>query len=136
MSNPLAPEDPPIQHDLDDPRHYLNRELTWLEFNKRVLHEAKDPRTPLLERLKFAAIAGSNLDEFFMKRIGGLKQQVGAGVQTITVDGRTPREQIDACYAFVREHHQDRERLLDLLFEDLREAGVEVLDYTELKAAE
>jgi polyphosphate kinase len=136
VSNPVAPADPPIQPDLDDPRHYLNRELTWLQFNKRVLHEAEDMRTPLLERLKFAAIAGSNLDEFFMKRIGGLKQQVGAGVQTVTVDGRTPREQIDDCYAFVREHHQERERLLVLLFEELRGAGIEVLDYTDLKVAE
>ena len=58
------------------PEYYLNRELTWLSFNKRVLHEARDKRTPLLERLKFLAIASSNLDEFFMKRIGGLKQQV------------------------------------------------------------
>ena len=66
--------------DLDDPDLYLNRELTWLNFNYRVLNEAADPRTPLLERVKFLAIVGSNLDEFFMKRIGGLKQQVGAGV--------------------------------------------------------
>ncbi|NDG44045.1 MAG: hypothetical protein EBY36_04830, partial [Gammaproteobacteria bacterium] len=72
--------------DLSESNLYLNRELTWLEFNKRVLNEAKDSRTPLLERLKFLAIVGSNLDEFFMKRIGGLKQQVGAGVETLTVD--------------------------------------------------
>jgi len=67
---------------------YLNRELTWLEFNRRVLHEAETPRNPLLERLRFLAIVASNLDEFFMKRIGGLKQQVGAGIQELTVDGR------------------------------------------------
>eukprot|EP00494_Astrolonche_serrata_P000123 UN00124 len=60
--------------DLDAPELYLNRELTWLEFNFRVLHEAQDDKNPLLERLKFAAIVSSNLDEFFMKRIGGLKQ--------------------------------------------------------------
>lgn len=76
--------------DLRAPELYLNRELTWLEFNRRVLHEAQDPRTPLLERVKFLAIVNSNLDEFFMKRIGGLKQQVGAGVKDLTVDGRTP----------------------------------------------
>ncbi|RMG34348.1 MAG: hypothetical protein D6720_09595, partial [Gammaproteobacteria bacterium] len=63
--------------DLRDPSLYLNRELTWLAFNRRVLHEAEDERNPLLERLKFLAIVSSNLDEFFMKRIGGLKQQVG-----------------------------------------------------------
>ena len=121
---------------LQDPTLFLNRELTWLEFNSRVLHEALDERTPLLERVKFAAIAGSNLDEFFMKRIGGLKQQVGAGVQRITVDGRSPREQIDLCYEFVRNHHQEREKLLKILFEKLAEAGVEIVNYYSLSADE
>ena len=72
-----APAEAPV--DLKNPLLYLNRELTWLDFNRRVLHEAQDPRTPLLERVKFLAIVSANLDEFFMKRIGGLKQQVGAG---------------------------------------------------------
>ena len=67
--------------DLDSPQLYLNRELTWLAFNRRVLQRRRTPRTPLLERVKFLAITASNLDEFFMKRIGGLKQQVGAGMQ-------------------------------------------------------
>jgi polyphosphate kinase len=70
--------------DLNDPALYLNRELTWLAFNRRVLHEAEDARNPLLERLKFLAIVSGNLDEFFMKRIGGLKQQVGAGMSKKT----------------------------------------------------
>ena len=78
--------------DLTSPELYLNRELTWLEFNKRVLHEAKDESNPLLERLKFVGIVSSNLDEFFMKRIGGLKQQVGAGVMDYSVDGRLPAQ--------------------------------------------
>jgi polyphosphate kinase len=78
--------------DLDDPSLYLNRELTWLAFNRRVLNEADDPRTPLLERVKFLAIVSNNLDEFFMKRIGGLKQQIAAGVHTPSVDGRTPQQ--------------------------------------------
>ena len=73
----------PAAFDLDDPDLYLNRELTWLGFNQRVLHEAADPRTPLLERVKFLAIVSSNLDEFFMKRIGGLMQQMRAGVQEL-----------------------------------------------------
>ena len=77
------------RHDLSRPVYYLNRELTWLNFDFRVLPEAEDPRTPMLERLKFLAIVGSNLDEFFMKRIGGLKQQVEAGITERTVDGRT-----------------------------------------------
>ena len=80
---------PPAE--LTDPSLYLNRELTWLAFNERVLAEGEDDRTPLLERVKFVAIVASNLDEFFMKRIGGLKQQVAAGLQAPTVDGRTPK---------------------------------------------
>ncbi|MFT5391400.1 MAG: polyphosphate kinase, partial [Gammaproteobacteria bacterium] len=72
--------------DLSDSKWYLNRELTWLEFNRRVLHEAWDPRTPLLERVKFLAIVSSNVDEFFMKRIGGLMWQFQAGVQKLSVD--------------------------------------------------
>src|SRR5258707_14463662 len=65
---------------LDDPSLYINRELSWLEFNHRVLEEAQDPKVPLLERLKFLAIYGSNLDEFFMVRVGGLQQKVQAGI--------------------------------------------------------
>ena len=71
---------------LQDSRYYLNRELSWLRFNDRVLHEATDPRTPLLERLKFAAIFSSNLDEFFMVLISGLMEQIEAGVYTQNPD--------------------------------------------------
>jgi polyphosphate kinase len=88
---------------LEDSDLYLNRELTWLNFNYRVLAEAEDERVPLLERLKFVAIVSSNVDEFFMKRIGGLKQQVGAGVTKLSVDGRSAQEQIDESYATVRD---------------------------------
>src|SRR5437763_3396740 len=65
---------------LDDPSLYFNRELSWLEFNRRVLEEAQDPTVPLLERVKFLAIVESNLDEFFMVRVGGLQQKVQAGI--------------------------------------------------------
>lgn len=126
-----APPDP-----LDAPDLYLNRELTWLAFNSRVLHEAEDPRTPLLERVKFLAITASNLDEFFMKRIGGLKQQVGAGLRERTVDGRTPEEQIRACYEAVHALEERQRRLLRQLLAELREHDIRVITYEKLKASD
>ena len=122
--------------DLTAPGLYLNRELTWLEFNRRVLHEAEDERTPLLERVKFTAIVSSNLDEFFMKRIGGLKQQVGAGIQNLTVDGRTPRQQIDECYVVVRELGERKRQVFGELLTLLRSAGIRILGYSEISARE
>jgi polyphosphate kinase len=117
---------------LDSPEIFLNRELTWLAFNSRVLCEAEDDRNPLLERVKFLAIVGSNLDEFFMKRIGGLKQQVGAGVQERTVDGRTPAEQIRECYAVVRELEARQRGTLRGLIDALDARGVRVTTYDQL----
>jgi len=110
--------------DLSDSQWYLNRELTWLAFNRRVLHEAADPRTPLLERIKFLAIVGSNLDEFFMKRIGGLKQQLAANVQELTPDGRTPRQQLTECHAQVRQLVQEKTDLFRNLMKMLDEKGL------------
>ncbi|HEY7746234.1 MAG TPA: polyphosphate kinase 1, partial [Desulfuromonadales bacterium] len=115
---------------------FLNRELTWLAFNQRVLHEAVDERTPLLERVKFTAITGSNLDEFFMKRIGGLKQQQGARVLERTVDGRTPQEQIEQCYALIRQHQTEKQSLLNHLKELLKKEGIAIRDFAELSANE
>src|SRR4030095_6617216 len=82
--------------DLDSPEYYINRELSLLEFQYRVLEEAQDERNPLLERVKFLAILGSNLDEFFMVRVAGLKQQVEAGGTEGSPGGRTPAHQLDA----------------------------------------
>ena len=79
----------PIQN-LDDPKWYLNRELSWLEFNKRVLEEAEDPNHPLLERIKFIGIFFTNLDEFFMIRISGLREQLTSGVLEASLDGTSP----------------------------------------------
>ncbi len=118
--------------DLESPEWYLNRELTWLEFNRRVLHEGEDPRTPLLERVKFLAIVSSNLDEFFMKRIGGLKQQLGAGVDQLSVDGRTPQEQIRACQEVVRELKGRKHALMQHLDGMLQEAGIRISRYQDL----
>ncbi len=127
---------PGAAFDLDAPELYLNRELTWLSFNKRVLHEAQDSRTPLLERLKFLAIVGSNLDEFLMKRLGGLKQQVGASVHKLTVDGRTPQQQIAECTDVVRELAATMRVTFQEVRAELRKHGVVIARYDELTADE
>src|SRR5207237_5152640 len=88
---------------LDDPSLYLNRELSWLEFNRRVLEEAQDSQVPLLERLKFLAIFSSNLDEFYMVRVGGLQQKVQARIaQGSGADRMTPTEQVERISHVVR----------------------------------
>jgi len=120
--------------DLSAPELYLNRETSWLAFDGRVLEEARDSTNPLLERLKFLAITASNLDEFFMKRIGGLKQQVAAGVLERTVDGRTPHEQIAACAPLVQGLEREQRDLVTSLLAELREHGIEVISYAELGA--
>ena len=127
---------PAIIEDLNPPELYLNRELSWLAFNARVLDEARNARNALLERLKFLAITASNLDEFFMKRIGGLKQQVAAGMQERTVDGRTPHEQILECFRVVREFERRQRALLDELVGAIQQQGIQLLAYADLDRAE
>jgi polyphosphate kinase len=104
----------PVTVALDDPSLYLNRELSWLEFNRRVLEEARDPQVPLLERLKFLAIFGSNLDEFFMVRVGGLQQKVQAGIAVGSgADRMPPREQLERISQCA--HHLTSEQYACLL---------------------
>ena len=93
-----------------------------------------DERVPLLERVKFLAIVSSNLDEFFMKRIGGLKQQVGAGLREPTVDGLSPQQQIEACYRVVREIELEQRLLFRHLKALLSQSGIEVISYDQLDA--
>lgn len=135
-SAPLNPKTKADAKTVFGPELFFNRELSWLQFNHRVLHEAADPRNPLLERVKFAAIAGSNLDEFFMKRIGGLKQQIGARVLETSVDGRTPEQQLSECFAALENYQQEKDRAVTALFEELSAAGIEILNYSQLTAAE
>ena len=119
--------------DLNDPQYYINRELSWLEFNSRVLHEACDPRTLLLERLKFLAIFSANLDEFFMVRIAALKQQIEAKVSLLTPDGRTPQKQLDDIRAtlspLVAKQNEQFEEVLQPLLDS---HGIHILDYINL----
>ncbi|HEY7480189.1 MAG TPA: polyphosphate kinase 1 [Gemmatimonadales bacterium] len=111
--------------DLRDPSLYINRELSWLQFNQRVLHEALDPRTPLLERLKFLAIFSSNLDEFYQVRVAGLKRQAYAGIVERTADGMTPEAQLHAISGIVRELvRRHRHSLHDELLPQLARHGL------------
>lgn len=133
MTAPVT--DAPPSKNLNDPQYYFNRELSWLEFNNRVLQEALDQSTPLLERLKFAAIYSSNLDEFFMVRVSGLLDQVRADVQTRTADGLAPVEVLEA----IRHHLKPKLKQQHALFQaelrpQLREHDVFLLDYAELQA--
>ncbi|MEG4962007.1 RNA degradosome polyphosphate kinase, partial [Microcoleus sp. K4-C2] len=118
---------------LSDPQYYFNREQSWLEFNNRVLHEALDPRTPLLERLKFLAIFSSNLDEYFMVRVAALKQQVQAKVSKLTSDGSTPQQQLDALnkrlLPMVSQQHAYFEQTLR---PKLAASEIYILDYIDL----
>src|SRR5688500_1951119 len=94
------------------PELFINRELSWLEFNARVLAEAFDPRNPLLERVKFLAIFSTNLDEFYMVRVAGLRRQLAAGVTATSPDGLTPHEQLDAIERRVGQLLDDKRRCL------------------------
>jgi polyphosphate kinase len=127
---------PAAKLNLDDPALYLNRELTWLEFNRRVLHMATDDATPLLERVKFLAIVSANLDEFFMKRVGGLKQQIAAGIRTPSVDGLTPQQQLRESQVVVRDTHREQNRIYRQLHTLLEAQGIRLSRYAELQKEE
>jgi polyphosphate kinase len=121
---------------LDDPSLYYSRELSWLEFNDRVLEEAIDVRNPLLERLKFIAIYSTNLDEYFMIRVAALKQQIAAEVHKRSNDGRLPAEQIAAISQRLRiSLGRVSELLRDELLPALAQEGIEIKRYADLDEA-
>jgi polyphosphate kinase len=134
----VAPQDVPPNAPLDHPSLYFNRELSWLDFNWRVLHQACDEELPLLEKVRFIAITCSNLDEFFQKRVGGLRRQEVAGITTRSVDGRLASEQL----GLIREAARVMQASMTAIWEhelrsSLAEAtGIEISAYADLDEAQ
>lgn len=124
----------PPPPDLDDPKLYVNRELSWLQFNARVLEEAEDVENPLLERVKFLSIFASNLDEFFMIRISGLREQLSGGVLEAPPDGMTTSEQLAAVrQETLRQLTRFSDCYRNDVLEKLKVQGIHVLRYKELQ---
>ncbi|MEM8800274.1 MAG: hypothetical protein AAGF15_09380, partial [Pseudomonadota bacterium] len=119
----------------EDEVRFFNRELSWLAFNMRVLEECRNRRYPLLERLRFLSISGSNLDEFFMVRVAGLKGQVEAGVEALSDDGLTPAQQLSAISQKTDELMYAQQTLWAELRAELHAAGINVLTCTDLSCA-
>lgn len=140
------PTDPPVYPatggisavpDYRSPAFYINRELSWLEFNRRVLFEALDPRTPLLERVKFLAIFSSNLDEFFQVRVAGLRQQVAARLSELTPDGMTPEDQLHRIAAVVRDLQREHGACLtEQVIPGLADRGIELVTTADRLSAD
>ncbi len=127
---------PPAPVAPDGPARYLNRELSWLAFNWRVLEQVKTKAHPLLERLRFLSISANNLDEFYMVRVAGLQEQVRAGVATQSQDGLTSVEQLDRINEAAKALMEEQQAQWRLLRGELKEAGISVLDPGELTAAD
>ena len=130
----FTPSDPvDHKHKWVPPEHLLNREISWLRFNGRVLALAEDASVPMLERLKFLAIFGSNMDEFFMKRIGGLKLWLRLGLETPSPDGLTPKQQLLACQPLIHEMMVRQESCFkEQLLPVMQEHGLPLVSWDEL----
>src|SRR5262249_44388543 len=115
------------------PHRFINRELSWLSFNERVLAEAENRRHPLLERLRFLSISASHLGEFYMVRVAGLKGQHLAGIKTLSQDGLTPAQQLDAIHERIDALMEAQQVIWLSLRLQLAEAGIAVVDPTDLE---
>lgn len=120
--------------DLESPELFLNRELSWLEFDERVLQQGRSPEVPLMERLKFLAIVSSNLDEFFMIRVAGLKQQLAAGLTASGTGRQSPGEQLDAISRRAHRLVADQSAAIAAALAELRPHGFHLIDITEVTA--
>ena len=130
MSSPAKIEATVVSATAHD--RFINRELSWLAFNQRVLEEAGNTSHPLLERVRFLSISASNLDEFYMVRVAGLKAQVSMGVKTPSADGLTPSQQLAEINTMVSELMDDQQACWQSLRREMREAGIAVLDPGEI----
>lgn len=138
---PAAPEGPapaslappaPVPIGGDNPKRYINREISWLAFNTRVLEESLNPKNPLLERLRFVAISASNLDEFYMVRVAGLKGMVAAGITTASDDGLSPGQQLSAITEEASRLMADQQVAMRSLRKALKDVGFHLVDGSEL----
>ncbi len=118
--------------DLNSPDLYFNRELSWLKFNSRVLAQAQDTNLPPLERLKFIAIYGTNLDEFYMIRVAGLKSLFKARIQETAIDKMTPAEQLDAIHKTLHKEQKVLEATFKDIMKELKVHGVTIKSYDKL----